>query len=592
MRLSTTAIGLAAVAAMLLPLYAAAAAGDETKAAHRSAAQAYLDSIASGLVLHGSIQRNDTAGRFDAYHYDDDWLVRQEFGPIEWLGYSGQEGTWSGSNYGLPYEVEADDSPANTVLELLTSGEYLEDPYWQHFNYIDEDAGGYNFTFTPPDLPPVDVVLYSDPEDPYYLQVMSLALKLAPHDDKCVLYRTYYYYGTDEQGRLVTTKETSREIDDRGETNNFVEYTVEETQWPEERPQELTFNFERNPFSEAAAAVTEPVTIPTTTDNGYFMVPLSFAGSNETFWFILDTGASSSLFSPDAAAAAGLEPVITLPTYGHGSSARFTLGMCSSASLGKAGGEQAPLDGFVATLVPEDNDLVEIFASYGASGLLGIAPLHQYVTTFDQPNGTITLTPPALFDPEQVLTPHTYLMDLDVEDLAYCPARINDTLEGEVVIDTGLALPQDLALMRETMEFNEVEMTTVGQRDNAVVGGSREFEYVAVPSFEVLASHVPENHGPLRMSNTMASLSEDDHGSLSGRGLLGFVGMTMFIDVKVTIDLFGQQMYYEVPEHMIRTDLPAEDEAAADAEEWPPAADEEEEEAEEESGTELPVNIN
>jgi len=280
--------------------------------------------------------------------------------------------------------------------------------------------------------------------------------------------------------------------------------------------------------------------------------------------------------------------VLDLPTYGHGSSANMSLGMCSTASLGKVGGVQAPLDGFVATLVPADNDLLQIFQSYGASGLLGIAPLHQYVTTFDQPAGTLTLTPPALFDPAQVMTPHTYVMDLDAEDLAFCPARINDALEGQVVIDTGLALPQDLALMRETMEFNDVEMTVVGQRDSAVLGGSRSFEYVTIPSFEILTSHVPENHGPLKMSNTVASLSEDNHGSLSGRGLLGFIGMTMFIDVKVTIDLFGQKMYYEVPEHMIRTDEP-QLEPGETGEVWPP--EEEQPPAEEEHKTELPVNI-
>jgi hypothetical protein len=581
-------IALALLSAALLPLTATATDGEQLKADHRAAAQAYLDTIAPGLVMHGSVKRNNSTGHFDAYHFGDSWLVRQDFGPIEWLGYSGEEGSWSGSNYGLPYEVTPSDSPANAVMELLTSGDYLTEQYWQYFNYVSEDAGGYNFSFTPPDLPPVKVVLYGDPQDPYYLQMMSLELKLAPHDDKSVTYRTFYYYDVDDQGRLITTRETSREINDQGETNNFVEYDVEDTQWPDTRPPELTFDFARNPFSKSAAALTAPVTIPTSTDNGYFMVPMTFAGDTETYWFILDTGASASLFSPTAAEAAGLEPVLDLPTYGHGSSVEMSLGMCSTASLGKVGGEQAPLDGFVATLVPEDNELLQVFQTYGASGLLSIAPLHQYVTTFDQPNGTITLTPPELFDSEQVLTPHTYVMDLDVEDLAFCPARINDTLDGQVVIDTGLALPQDLALMRETMEYNDVEMTDLTQHDSAVLGGVRSFQYVSIPSFEVLTSHIPENHGPLKMSNTVASLSEDDHGSLSGRGLLGFVGMTMFIDVKVTIDLFGQKLYYEVPEHMIRTDEPEALQAEI-GEQWPPA--EEQAPPEDEHKTELPVNI-
>jgi len=581
MRLSTTAFGLALLAALLLPAFAAAAEGDEIKAEHRVAAQAYLDAQEPGVTMRGAIQRNATTGSFVAYHYDDAWLVRQEFGPIVWLGYTGPEGSWSGSNYGLPYEVTPEDSPANAALELLTSGEYMDDQYWGNFNYVDEDAGGYNFTFTPPDLPPVDVVLYSDPQDPEYLQVMSLTLKLAPHDDNCITYRTYYHYQIDDQGRLLTEKETGRELDPKGETANFVEYKVDEIEWPSERPAEMTFDFQRQPFSKSAAALTEPVTIPTSTDNGYFMVPMTFTGSAETFWFILDTGASSSLFSPAAAEAAGVEPVIELPTYGHGSSASFSLGMCSTAALGKVGGEQAPLDGFVTTLVPEDNDLIKIFASYGASGLLGVAPLHQYVATFDQPDGTIILTPPQLFDGEQLITPHTYVMDLDVEDLIYSPAVVNDTLDGEVVIDSGLALPQDLALLRETMEWNKVEMTKVGQNNSTVVGGSQNFDLVTIPSFELVASHIPENHGPLKMSNTVATLSEDDHGSLSGRGLLGFVGMTMFVDVKVTLDLFGQKMYYEVPDTMIRTDQPEPEAEAAESDEQP--APEE---------TELPVEIN
>jgi hypothetical protein len=584
MRLSTTAFGLALLAALLLPAFATAAEGDEIKAEHRTAAQAYLDAQEPGVTMRGAIQRNATTGSFVAYHYDEAWLVRQEFGPIVWLGYTGPEGSWSGSNYGLPYEVTPEDSPANAALELLTSGEYMDDKYWEYFNYVDEDAGGYNFTFTPPDLPPVAVVLYSDPQDPEYLQVMSLSLKLAPHDDNCITYRTYYHYQTDDQGRLLTEKETGRELDPKGETANFVEYKVDETEWPSERPAEMTFDFQRQPFSKSAAALTEPVTIPTSTDNGYFMVPMTFAGSNETFWFIWDTGASSSLFSPAAAEAAGVEPVIELPTYGHGSSANFSLGMCSTAALGKVGGEQAPLDGFVTTLVPEDNDLIKIFASYGASGLLGVAPLHQYVATFDQPDGTITLTPPQLFDGDQLITPHTYVMDLDVEDLIYSPAVVNDTLDGEVVIDSGLAVPQDLALLRETMEWNKVEMTKVGQNNSTVVGGSQNFDLVTIPSFELVASHIPENHGPLRMSNTVATLSEDDHGSLSGRGLLGFVGMTMFIDVKVTLDLFGQKMYYEVPDTMIRTDQPEPEAEASEA------AESEDQPAPEE--TELPVEIN
>ncbi|MBN2080782.1 retropepsin-like domain-containing protein [bacterium] len=550
----TKILMLAAFAAVVLPIYAMAVDGDAIKAEHRQAVEAYLAVMDAGVVLTGTVTRNDSQGVFKAYHFNDAWLVRQEFGPIVWLGYTGPEGSWSGSNYNLPFQVEPQDSPANAVMELLTGGSYLDDPYWEYFNFVSEDAGGYNFTFTPPDLPAVDAVLYSDPEEPDYLQVMSLSLHLAPHDDNCVLYRTFYYYDTDDQGRLITTRETGRELDPNGETSNFTEYIIDSVEWPEEQPAEMTFDFDRTPFSQSAAGLSEPVTITTKTDDGYFMVPITFAGSEETFWFILDTGASSSLFSPAAAEAAGLEPVITLPTYGHSSSAQFTLGMCTTAALGEACAANAPLDGFIATRVPEENDLLGVFESYGVAGLLGISPLHQYVTTFDHLNGKIILTPPQLFEAGQIEGPDTYVMEVDAEDLAYIPARINDVLDGEVVIDTGLAVPQELALLRETMEYHDVEMQTLSESNSTVVGGVMAFEYVRIPSFELLTSFQPEDHGPLRMSGAVASLSEDDHGSHSARDLLGFVGMTMFLDVRVTIDLFNQKLYYEVPSQMIRAD--------------------------------------
>ncbi|GEM_PF-3142212 len=572
------------------PLIAQATDGEQIKAQHREAAQRYLSSLEPGVTLKGTVLRNDSPGQFTAYHYDGAWLVKQSFGAIEWLGYTGAEGSWSGSNYGLPYEVEPDDSPANSVLELLTDGRYLEEPWWECFSYVEETAGAYVFSFTPPDLPPVSVELYSDPDEPQYLQVMSVELPMAQHDDTCVTYRAYYYYTVDEAGRILTERETGREVDDNGETINYVEYSVEETGRPEQRPAEMDFNFERQPFSRSAAALEAPVTVPARTGGGYFIVPLTFAGSDETFWFLLDTGASSSLLDPAAAEAAGLEPVLSLPTHGHGSRAEFALGLCTTASLGEAGSDsQAPLDGFTATAIPEGNDVLGAFRFYGVSGLLGIAPLHQYVTTFDHPGGALTLTPPQLFDPAQIPTEHLYVLDLDVEDLIYCPARLNDELEGEVMIDSGLQ--QDLALLRETVELHEVEMTTIDERANTVVGGVRNFEYVQLPSFELLSEGIPEGHRALRMDQALASLTEDNHGTLSGRGLLGFVGMTMFLDVKVTLDLFGQRMYYEVPPDMVRADEEAEDGAGDGEESWPAEAGEEAAD-EDDGGTKLPVNIN
>lgn len=581
----------AALCLVLLPLSARAADADQIKAQHREAARRYLDALEPGITLGGTVVRNESAGEFNAYHYEGAWLVEQRFGPISWRGYTGPEGSWSGSNYGLPYEVEPSDSPANSAMEIMTDGRYLDDPYWEHFNYVEETAGGFVFGFTPPELPPIEVLLYSDPAEPEYLQVMSLAVPLAQHDDACVTYRAYYYYVQDEAGRILTARETGREVDAGGETINYVEYLVEDTGWPEARPAGMQFDFTRQPFSQSAAALEAPVKIPARTERGYFIVPLTFAGSDETFWFLLDTGASSSLFAPDAAAAAGLEPVLSLPTHGHGSRAEFALGMCTAASLGEAGSDsQAPLDGFTATAIPEGNDVLDAFGFYGVSGLLGIAPLHQYVITFDHPGRELLLTPPQLFDPAQLPQEHTYIMELDVEDLVYCPARVNDELEGEVVIDSGLQ--QDLALLRETAEFNGIEMQTIDERANTVVGGVRNFEYVAIPSFELLTLGIPEGHRELRMETAMASLTEDDHGTLSGRGLLGFVGMTMFIDVKVTLDLFGQRMYYEVPPEMVAVEDAAEDNGQADGEPWPAGPEEEQAEEEDGGGTELPVPIN
>jgi len=539
---------LIAMAAVLIPGLASAGEAQKIRSAHREAALKYLSSMSGGVMLEGTSLRNDSPGTFTAYHFDRDWLVTQQFGDMAWSGYSGEHGSWSGSNYGLPYQVEVEDNPANTVMEIITDGRYLEEPYWEHFHYVDEDAGGYNIKFTPEGLPPVDIVLYSDEDMPEYLQIMSIELPLAPHDDKCVRYRSFYYFKVDEEGRLLTMRETGREIDHAGESINFVEFKVTERTWLEERPEELTFDFERTPFSKSAASLDAPVDVDININGGYFLVPVTFEGSDEEFWFLLDTGASSSLFSPEAAEAAGLEPVLTLPTHGHGSRAEFTLGMCKTASLGRADADKAPLDGFTATRVPDGNSLIDAFKFYGTAGILGIAPLHQYVTTFDHPNKTMTFTPPHLFDAEQLLNSHTYVMELDVEDLVYCPAKLGD-LEGEVIIDSGLQ--QDVALLRETVELNEIELEIVDQRNNTVVGGVSTFDYVVVPSFEIQTLPPPEGHRPLLMSNIVASMSEDDHGTLSARELIGFVGMTMFLDVKLTIDLFGQELYYEVPADMI-----------------------------------------
>jgi len=590
MRLTSFVIMLAALAGVLLALAPALAEEtEEIKAAHRTAALSYFDTIQAGIVLEGAVLRNDSPGRFKACYFDDAWLVKQTFGEMVWYGYTGPENSWSGSNYSLPYIVEPEDNPANASLELLTSGEYLDDPFWEHFHFKGEDAGGYNIQFSPPDLPVVNIVLYSDPDEPFYLQIMSLELAMAEDDPECVSYRGFTYYQQDEEGRVLTSRETGRELDASGETINFVEFIVEDVSWPDKQPADMEFEFSRQPFSKSATAIKAPIDIYTNTENAYFLVPVNFSGVDETYWFILDTGASSSLFTPATAVAAGLVPSLTLPTHGHGSRAEFSVGLCTTASIGEAGDEvQVPLDGFTATAIPEDSEVLMALAFYEAAGILGVAPLHQYVATFDYAGETITFIPPELFDAEEVMTPHTYVINLDVEDLIYCPAVVGDEHVGEVVIDSGLQ--EDLALLRETMEYYEVDLEVIDERNNTVVGGIHSFDYVLAPSFELTVAETPEGHRPLRMEGAMASLTNDDYGTMSARKLLGFVGMTLFFDVKITLDLFNQKLYYEVPEDMVLSEdgLAAQlisegDEESDDAEV--------EEDSEQDQHTKLPVDI-
>ena len=105
---------------------------------------------------------------------------------------------------------------------------------------------------------------------------------------------------------------------------------------------------------------------------------------------------------------------------------------------------------------------------------------------------------------------------------------------GEVVIDTGLQL--DLALLSETLEYNGIELEKKFSSESTVVGGVRSFDFVNVPSFDI---------GPLHLENKIASMSSDDRGTMSGRFLLGYVGVFFFGDQRVTLDLFNQKMYIE-----------------------------------------------
>lgn len=590
MRLTSFVIALEVCASVLLALTPAMAEeAGEIKAAHRAAALSYFDAIHAGIMLEGTVLRNDSPGRFKACYFDKAWLVKQTFGEMVWYGYTGPESSWSGSNYSLPYIVEPEDNPANASLELLTSGKYLDDPYWEHFHYKGEDAGGYNFQFSPTNLPTVDIVLYSDPSEPFYLQIMSMEVAMAEDDGECVSYRGFTYYKQDEEGRVLTSRETGRELDANNETINFVEFIVEDISWPNTQPADMGFEFSRQPFSKPAATVKAPIDIYTNTEKAYFLVPVNFSGVDETFWFILDTGASSSLFAPSAADAAGLVPSLTLPTHGHGSRAEFAVGLCTTASIGEAGDEaQVPLDGFTATAIPEDSEVLMALEFYQAAGILGVAPLHQYVTTFDYAGETVTFIPPHLFDVNSVMTPHTYVIDLDVEDLIYCPAVVGDKHAGEVVIDSGLQ--EDLALLRETLDYYKVDLDVIDERNNTVVGGIQSFDYVVAPSFELTVAEIPEDHRPLRMEGAMASLTSDDYGTMSARKLLGFVGMTLFFDVKVTIDLFNQKLYYEVPEDMVLSEdaLAAQLTSGSDEEGDDVETDED---SEQDQHTKLPVDI-
>jgi len=392
-RLIFVALLFALAPSLVLSDAAKPSSGDQIREQHRVAAKKYLDTLASGLKLSGKLVQNDSPGTFEAYFYKDSWLIKQTFGDLVSLSYKGPEGSWSGSNYGLPYKIEPQDSPASAVLEMLSDGAYLSDPLWADFAYVGEDAGGYNFRFAPPGLPPVDVVLYSDPEDPQYLQVMSVSLRLAPNDPDCLSYRAFYYYEVDAQGRIYSKRETGREVDPQDTTVSFTDFDVEHVEYLTQPPPELKFDFARTPVGQAGAALTAPLEVPVDADKGYFILPVQFAGSDRAFKFLLDTGASASLFSPDAASAAGLKPVLNVTGHGHGSRASFEMGMCTTASIGAGDAQvRAPLMGFPATLIPESNkDILGTLQFYGADGILGVSVLNQYVVRFDYPGHRVVL---------------------------------------------------------------------------------------------------------------------------------------------------------------------------------------------------------
>ena len=115
----------------------------QLKDAHKVAAKKLLDVLNAGVVLKGTEVQNGTDGQFEAYFYQGSSLVREIFGQIQNQFYRGPEGAYAGTNFSLPYQVNPADSPADTVLNLLSDGTYLEDPYWSQFTYIGEVASGY-----------------------------------------------------------------------------------------------------------------------------------------------------------------------------------------------------------------------------------------------------------------------------------------------------------------------------------------------------------------------------------------------------------------------------------------------------------------
>jgi hypothetical protein len=525
------------LALALMPLAAHAVDGAAIKAAHREAAQKYLNSYEQGLKLTGTVLQNDSTGEFTAYYLDDRWFVEQKFGDLEYYNLTSPDGMWDGSNYTLPYELTPEDNPAVAVISLLADGSYLEEPYWSAFNYTGEEAGGYVFDFAPEGMIPVKVVLFADEDEPYYLQIMSTELKLADNDPDCYTHRTYYYYKVDDQGRFLLERETGRDIDSQGQTASFIEFDTETAEEISALP-ELDFNFRRVPPGGVSINQPAPVTVPVDVSNQYFIVPVTFTGSDKTWHFIFDTGASTTLLSPEASDAAGMEYSLTVPTHGHGSKVDFKVGLCKTAALGEAGSAaQMPLGGFVATRIPDDKeDLLKLLALYGADGIMGNSLLHQYVVTFDHPNAQLILYPPQLFNPGKDVHEQSVVFELDTEDLIYTEATLNNDIKGEVVIDTGMQ--DDLSLLEETVNNHDLKLEKVDAKNAIVVGGVRSFDQIIVPSFAM---------GPFELVDQVASLTSDDRGTMTARGVLGFVGVTMFFDTRVTIDLFGERMFVEPP---------------------------------------------
>lgn len=543
------AFGLLAITLLfILPAIAATAAGPaaDARQQHREAARDYHAALEPGYYLKGTISRSGAEGSFEGWHYEHRNLVHQTFGDLVWSDYSFGGSIWTTANFTLPYEVEPEDVPYSRSIHLLNTGRYLEDEFWPYFEFVGEDAAGYNFIFAPPDLPPVEVAVKNDPPDPGHLLIMKLEFRRAEHDPECYSRRIYQHYAQDPAGPVYVERETGREFDASGETVSFIEYTIDTLEWLESEPEDLKFDTTRQPIFAGTAAMDSAVSIHLGNEQGILYVPVTFAGSERTFMFMLDTGATQTLMTPDAAAASGFRASMVMPSHGHGSRADFELGLCTTASLGESGAETtAPLGGFAATRLEEGSELVAMLESVGFDGIMGIAPLHQYVTIFNTVDRQLTLVPPHLFDPALIMNERTLVFDLDAEDLVYIPAELNGWLTGELMIDSGIQ--EKFALLEETLDYHGVFAEVIGSQEHMVVGGRRDFEYVEIESLKLLPSEAPPGVPDIVITNGRGYVSEDDLGALSARQLLGFFGSGFFMDARLTFDLFNQKLYVELP---------------------------------------------
>jgi hypothetical protein len=529
---------LTALAWLLLagPTLAQAVDGTAIKAAHREAARRNLELYQQGLKVSGTVQHNGSHGVYTAYYLKDRKLVTMQFGELKYYDYACSAGFWAGTNSNLAYKLTPEDQPAAAAASLLADGDYLDEPYWSSFTFACEDTSGYVCNFAPVGLVPIKVTLNANPADPAYLLISSTEQRLAPLDPECYTQHSEYFYELDNRNHLIPQREIDSITGPQGQRIKSVDLAVEHTRKLTAFP-ELPFSLARVPQASIRQELAGPVTVPVEFGIGYFIVPVTFPDSAKTWHFIFDSGASAMMMTADAAAAAGLNPVLNMNGHGHGTITQLQAGVCRRMSIGEAGsGLQVPFSDLEAAQFGDGQSVALqcLLRLYGLDGILGSPILHQYVVTFDQPHKQLTFYPPGQFDPQADVHPASAILELDVESLIYADAVLNDSIHGEVIIDTGMA--EDFALLEETVSANGLALAKLGERTGAMLGGSRTYDLVRVPSFAL---------GPYIVHDHQASLTSDSEGQFSARGLLGFVGNPLFQNTRVTIDAFKQLMYIE-----------------------------------------------